>query len=87
MSPASAGERLKFDGYLFRILDAIGTKAEGPSYYLQEFDGKEVPVLKHAEPWQDDPSLHEYLGKKVTVTGELQGEAIRYSSIDDYEPK
>ena len=59
LSPAFAADAApqKFDGFLFSKLQAIGTRSEGPAYFLQEFDKKEVPILKHTMLWQVDPAL------------------------------
>ncbi len=60
-------KRNKFEGYCFAKLNAIGTKSEGPLYFLQLYSGKEVLILKKAKPWQNDPFLHSSLGEKIVV--------------------
>ena len=74
----------KFDGYLFSKLHLIGSKSEGPAYFLQQFDYKEIVVIKHANLWQEDPVLHKCLGKKVTVEGKMSSSGIVYEKIMDY---
>ena len=74
----------RFDGYLFSKLHLIGSKSEGPTYFLQQFNYKEFVVIKHANLWQEDPVLHKYLGKKVTVVGKMSGSGIVYEKIMDY---
>jgi hypothetical protein len=72
---------MKYDGYLFAKLDKIGTKSEGPVYYLQLFDNKDVCIKKKSELWENDPVLHNCLGKKVTITGTLKNNKLVYDSI------
>lgn len=71
----------KLEGYLFAKLHAIGSKSEGPLYYLQLWNGKEVIVVKKVRPWENDPVLHGWLGKKVVIYGRPysveMGETIR----------
>ena len=86
MIPASAQDTTTFHGFLFSKLQSIGTRSEGPGYFLQTFDGREIPIIKHASPWQPDPELQRYVGIKVTIEGELLGEAITYRVIKPYEP-
>jgi len=71
-------------GYLFSKLMNIGTRSEGPQYFLQQFDYKEIVVIKQAEPWKEDPILHPLLNKKVTVEGELTSDGLIYSAIGAY---
>lgn len=73
----------RFDGYLFSKLSAIGSKSEGPSYWLQQWDYKELAIVKHAKAWQDDPALRKLLGTKVTIIGEYDGGGIVYSEAGE----
>ena len=75
----------KFDGYLFSKLNAIGTRSEGPAYFLQQFDYKEYPVIKKVPLWELDPKLHKYLDRKVTIQGKLTSSGIEYKSIALYK--
>lgn len=77
----------KFDGYLFSKLDNIGSRSEGPKYFLQYFDYNESIVEKKVALFQKDPTLHEFLNKKVTIVGELGHDGIIYNKIMDYEEK
>ena len=72
------------NGYLFSKLVNIGTRSEGPIYFLQRFDYKEIIVVKQVNVWDDDPILHRFLNKKVTVEGELAADGIVYSAIGAY---
>lgn len=77
----------RFDGYLFSKLHLIGTRSEGPVYILQSWDYSENPVIKKTMPWQEDPNLHKYLGKKVTIEGAFGQDGIRYEKISDLAPE
>ncbi len=58
-----------FEGYLLARLHAIGSRSEGPLYFLQLKTGKEVLVVKKVHPWENDPVLHAWLGEKVAILG------------------
>ncbi len=75
-----------FDGYLFSKLDCIGSKSEGPKYFLQYFDYKEDVVMKQVHLWEEDPDLHRFLNRKVTIEGKLSSSGIFYDKIGEYKP-
>jgi len=75
-----------FNGYLFSKLAAIGSRSEGPEYFLQGFDYSETPIKKHVELFEDDPQLRALLATKVAVTGSMIGKVLAYSSIGKYAP-
>ena len=63
-------------GNLFAETVAIGTKSEGPKYYLQPLDDyanrwSKILVRKKTLLWQNDPVLHKHLDKKVLILGEI----------------
>jgi hypothetical protein len=71
-----------FNGYLFSKLGAVGTKSEGPVYFLQHFDSKnDYSILKHATLFQKDEMLHPFLNTKVSIVGDLVNGMIEYRSI------
>jgi hypothetical protein len=74
----------RYDGYLFSKLHLIGSKSEGPTYYLQKFDYKEFVVQKKVNLWENDPKLDEFLAKKVTIEGILNNNRIEYEALNDY---
>ncbi len=76
----------RFDGYLFSKLHLIGSKSEGPTYFLQQFDYKEYEVIKHAHLWEEDPELHKFLARKVTIEGAMSLNGIVYKNIMKYKP-
>lgn len=75
----------RFNGYLFSKLHLIGSKSEGPSYFLQQFDYKETAIIKQTSLWQEDPALHKFLARKVTVEGQLTLNGIVYEEVKDYQ--
>lgn len=70
-----------FEGYLFAKLARLGSKSEGPEYYLQMKDGKELLVLKKTELWEEDPALEEFLGERVEILGEWVEKGIEYKRV------
>jgi hypothetical protein len=74
-------QKKNFDGYLFAKLALIGSKSEGPAYFLQQWDYKEFPVVKKVHPWEEDPGLQKFLAKKVTIEGTMTEEGIQYDKI------
>lgn len=76
----------ELNGFLFSKLAAIGTRSEGPIYFLQQFDEKEIPIVKKAHLWEEDPVLQKHLGKKVTIHGRLVEGRIEYKDVHAYMP-
>jgi hypothetical protein len=74
----------EFHGFMFSKLHLIGSKSEGPTYFLQQFDYGEIPVEKKAALWQEDPALQKHLASKVTIGGELTAGRIRYEKVLPY---
>lgn len=72
----------KFDGYLFSKLQHIWTESQGPIYILQQWDYWEIPVVKKTEPWEEDPTLHKFLAKKVRIEGTYRQDGIHYDKIN-----
>lgn len=79
-------ELKEFHGFLFSKLDAIGSRSEGPAYFLQQFNTTEIPVVKKAYRWQEDPVLQKHIATKVIIAGTLEGKKIEYEKITEYEP-
>jgi len=70
-----------FEGYLFSKLMNIGSKSQGPQYYLQEKDYSETIVNKKCQPWQIDKQLHKNLDSWVSIDGKLYDNKIEYNNI------
>ena len=76
----------KINGYLFAKLERLGSKSEGPEYYLQLLEevpgyGPIIKLKKQAELWQEDENLHPLLGEKILLTSDL---AISYNEVEPY---
>ena len=66
----------KIIGILRSKLEGIGTKSEGPSYFIEPLDDygtrwATVLVRKETMMWQEDPKLHPFIDKKVEILGEI----------------
>jgi len=61
----------RFDGYLFSKLQMIGTRSEGPAYYIQQWNYMELPIIKKAKLHKTDPKLHSHIGQRVSITGKM----------------
>lgn len=82
---ASAAE---FNGFLYSKLQNVGTRSEGPGYFLQTFDGRDLAIKKHGMLWQHDRTLDVHLGTKVTIHGDFWGRnMIAYRSVKAYRPR
>lgn len=85
LSTFTAASAASFDGFLYTKLQAIGTRSEGPAYYLQTFDNKDIAIRKNASMWQADPVLQPHVGTKVTIEGDLVGGVLQYKSVKAYQ--
>jgi hypothetical protein len=74
----------EYHGFLFSKLHLIGTKSEGPTYLLQQFDYSEIPIVKQAELWKEDPILQKHLGSKVNIGGKLASGWLFHESVTPY---
>jgi len=73
----------RFDGYIFSKLNCIGTRSEGPIYFLQSWNYSEALIVKKVWPWQKDSALHKFLGKKVTIEGRMSAQGINYENVSE----
>jgi hypothetical protein len=71
----------EYHGFMFSKLHLIGSKSEGPRYFLQQFDYSEIPIAKKVELWREDLTLQKVLGTKVTIVGEMLDQEIIYDKI------
>ena len=76
----------QFHGFLFSKLTNIGTKSEGPSYFLQYRNYKDIKIIKHTNPWQRDPELEKFLGRNVEISGHITNKTIDYQAIKSWSP-
>ena len=64
-----------YSGLLIAKKERIGTRSEGPEYYLKlkepnDFGQSEIAIRKEVQLWQEDPNLHQFLGQNVELKGE-----------------
>ena len=63
-------------GILCAKIVGVGTKSEGPEYYIKPLDDylnrwSIILVRKKTHLWQNDPVLHKHIDKKVLILGEI----------------
>jgi len=63
-------------GILFARIEGKGSRSEGPTYFIKPLDDyknrwSEILVRKQTHLWEKDPELHEFLDKKVLITGDI----------------
>ena len=79
----------EFPGFLYSQLRRIGSKSEGPEYFLQDFlhgeDNMVFEVGKEVDLWQEDPRLQPYLGQRVSLQGEFVDDKLSYKSVHPYQ--
>lgn len=76
----------QYEGYLLAKLAAIGTKSEGPAYFLQQKDNSELSIKKVADAWKPDSVLHQFIARKVVLSGDMQGNQLHYEKIVEINP-
>lgn len=70
-----------YTGHLFSRTERIGTRSEGPEYYLRLENGREIHVIKKAELWEKDPELQKMIDRKVWISGNLMDGELIYKEI------
>ena len=70
-----------YTGYLTSRMERVGSRSEGPEYYLETPDGRTIHVVKNANLWEEDPALQKYVGKKVWIGGSLTNDELYYTEI------
>ncbi len=66
-------------------MDRIGSRSEGPEYFLKlstpnEFGQLDLPIVKKVKSWEEDPNLHQFINKMVVISGESV--KIKHTSLD-----
>jgi len=73
------------EGFLYKKLQAYGTRSEGPRYMLQSLMGrKEVDYILERiprNPWEPDELLESYMHRKVIVKGRVRGNRLYIDEI------
>jgi hypothetical protein len=68
-------------GTLLSRNERVGTRSEGPEYYLRTDDGREIHVVKNALPWKKDKVLHKMVDREVWIPGALVDSELVYKEI------
>ncbi|MBN1574039.1 MAG: hypothetical protein JW984_12655 [Deltaproteobacteria bacterium] len=68
-------------GFLFSRIERVGTKSEGPEYYLRTDGGEEIHLFKNATLWREDPVLQGYVNKRVSISGDLYEKELFYKEV------
>jgi len=77
----------KYVGFLFSKLHSIGSRSEGPEYFLQQKNYAEVPVVKGTTLlWKPDPELQKLLGSIVSIQGKMVEGRIQYEHVEQGPP-
>jgi hypothetical protein len=63
-----------FEGLVYVKHGRIGTKSEGPDYYLQTWESEYLLKYGDRGPWELDYYLEFFCRKFVEITGELDKE-------------
>ena len=78
----------EISGFLFSKLGRIGSKSEGPDYFLQQFDRsaspiveKVIPIHKEAHLFEIDPVLQKFLATEVVISGRIVEGHLHYKEI------
>ena len=63
-------------GILYAEIERKGSRSEGPIYFIKPLDDyknrwNQVLVRKKTPIWEKDPELHQFLDKKVLITGDI----------------
>jgi hypothetical protein len=63
-------------GILFVKTVGKGSRSEGPKYFIKPVDNyknkwSEILVRKKTHLWENDPELHQFLDKKVLISGDI----------------
>lgn len=86
-SAQQAPQLTKLNGFLFEKLGSIGTRSEGPVYFLQLRNYKEITIKKHAALWQPDQTLAKFLNHNVQIEGYYVNDiTIDYQDLKAWNP-
>lgn len=74
-----------FEGLVYVKHGRIGSKSEGPDYYLQTWNREYLLEYANRGPWELDYYLDFFCRKFVEVTGELkkEGNTIKVTTIKE----
>lgn len=70
-----------YKGLVFVKHGRVGTRSEGPDYYLQTAKEDLILVYKDRHPWEPDYQLEFFGREMVEVHGKLDGRTLKVESI------
>jgi hypothetical protein len=70
-----------FKGLVFVKHGRVGTKNEGPDYFLQTRQGDVLLQYAERKPWETDSKLESYGRKMVQIEGESVDNILHVKSI------
>ena len=78
-------------GHLSSQKERVGTRSEGPEYYIEPTDNykerwKIIHVRKQTHKWQEDPNLQSLVNKEVEIIADII-ETRTSITIDYFEVK
>ena len=78
-------------GLLSVKMERVGSKSEGPEYYIQPTDDYRnsweiIHVRKQTHRWQEDPILQQFINKEVEILADII-ETRTSITIDYFEVK
>lgn len=71
----------KTSGLIYIKHGRVGTRSEGPDYFLQSFERDYLLRFRERTPWQPDFELEFYNRAMVEVEGELRDDTLKVASI------
>ena len=60
-----------YRGFLYPRHGRVGTRSEGPDYFLQSYYHDFLLAHKSRNPWEADETLAQYCSKMVEIEGEI----------------
>jgi len=72
---------MTISGLLYVKHQNVGTRSEGPAYFLQTAKGDLVLTMNDRPPWQPDYELEFYGRAMVEVEGDLEGAQLKVHGI------
>lgn len=73
----------KLAGLVYVKHGRVGTRSEGPDYFLQTVKGDVLLVLDQPAPWLPDYKLEFYGRRMVAVEGDFDGERFKVAHIQE----
>jgi hypothetical protein len=72
-----------FKGLVYVKHGRVGTRSEGPDYFLQTSKQDLVMVYRDRHLWEPDYQLEFYARRMVEVRGQVDGQTLKVESIQE----